>query len=261
MATAAALKQNIAPPPLPAQDVVTRIRDLKKSFGSLKVLQGVTFDLHQNENLVVLGRSGTGKSVLIKCMVGLIRPDSGEVNVLGYDVPSLSPEKLNELRRQVGFSFQMSALYDSMTVRQNLEFPLKRNLSLFDKKQLDELVKTALQDVGLESSADKLPAELSGGMKKRIGIARTLILKPKIMLYDEPTAGLDPMTSKEINELILKVREKYNTSSIIITHDISCARQTSDRVIALINGVNQAEGTFDEVKKSGNPDLAPFFKY
>jgi phospholipid/cholesterol/gamma-HCH transport system ATP-binding protein len=261
MATAVAVKKNIAPPPLPEQDVVTRIRDLKKSFGSLKVLQGVTFDLHQNENLVVLGRSGTGKSVLIKCMVGLIRPDSGEVNVLGYDVPSLSPEKLNELRQQVGFSFQMSALYDSMTVRQNLEFPLKRNLSLYDKGQLDELVKTALQDVGLESAAEKLPAELSGGMKKRIGIARTLILKPKIMLYDEPTAGLDPMTSKEINELILKVREKYNTSSIIITHDISCARQTSDRVIALINGVNTAEGTFDEVKKSGEPELAPFFKY
>src|ERR1043165_2121331 len=206
MATAGALKTNISPPPLPEQDVVTRIRGLKTSFGSLKVLQGVTFDLHQNENLVVLGRSGTGKSVLIKCMVGLIKPDSGEVNVLGYDVPALSPEKLNELRQQVGFSFQMSALYDSMTVRQNLEFPLKRNLSLYDKKQLDDLVKTALQDVGLESAAEKLPAALSGGMKKRIGIARTLILKPKIMLYDEPTSGLDPITSMEINDLILSVR-------------------------------------------------------
>lgn len=261
MESAAALKVDHNAQPLPAQDVVTRIRDLRKSFGDLKVLQGVTFDLHQNENLVILGRSGTGKSVLIKCMVGLIRPDSGEVNVLGYDVPSLSKAKLNELRQQIGFSFQMSALYDSMTVRQNLEFPLKRNLSLFDKKELNELVKTALQDVGLESAAEKLPAELSGGMKKRIGIARTLILKPKIMLYDEPTAGLDPMTSKEINDLILKVREKYNTSSIIITHDISCARETSNRVIALVNGVNGAEGTFDEVRRTENPDLAPFFKY
>jgi phospholipid/cholesterol/gamma-HCH transport system ATP-binding protein len=261
MGTAAELRRAPAPPPLPAQDVVTRIRDLKKSFGDLKVLQGVTFDLHQSENLVILGRSGTGKSVLIKCMVGLIRPDSGEVNVLGYDVPSLSPDKLNELRQQVGFSFQMSALYDSMTVRQNLEFPLKRNLSMFDKNELNDLVKTALQDVGLEQAAEKLPAELSGGMRKRIGIARTLILKPKIMLYDEPTAGLDPMTSTEINELILKVREKYNTSSIIITHDISCARQTSNRVIALVNGVNKAEGTFEEVRKSEDPDLAPFFKY
>src|SRR5882757_6823423 len=261
MGTAAALKKNIAPPPLPGQDVVTRIRDLRKSFGSLKVLQGVTFDLHQNENLVVLGRSGTGKSVLIKCMVGLIRPDSGEVNVLGYDVPSLSTEKLNELRQQIGFSFQMSALYDSMTVRQNLEFPLKRNLSMFDKKQLDDLVKTALQDVGLESSADKLPAELSGGMKKRIGIARTLILKPKIMLYDEPTAGLDPITSNEINNLILQVRDKYNTSSIIITHDISCARVTSDRIIALVNGANKAEGTFEELRLMHDPDMDPFFNY
>jgi phospholipid/cholesterol/gamma-HCH transport system ATP-binding protein len=261
MRTAAELRRAPAPPPLPEQDVVTRIRDLKKSFGDLKVLQGVTFDLHQSENLVILGRSGTGKSVLIKCMVGLIRPDSGEVNVLGYDVPSLSSDKLNELRQQVGFSFQMSALYDSMTVRQNLEFPLKRNLSMFDKHELNDLVKTALQDVGLEQAAEKLPAELSGGMRKRIGIARTLILKPKIMLYDEPTAGLDPMTSTEINELILKVREKYNTSSIIITHDISCARQTSNRVIALVNGVNKAEGTFEEVRKSEDPDLAPFFKY
>jgi phospholipid/cholesterol/gamma-HCH transport system ATP-binding protein len=193
--------------------------------------------------------------------VGLIRADAGEIDVLGYPVRTLSPEKLNEVRRQVGFSFQHSALYDSMTVRQNLEFPLKRNRGLFNQKELNELVMTALQDVGLEDKAQKRPDELSGGMRKRIGIARTLILKPKIMLYDEPTAGLDPITSTEINELILSVREKYHTASIIITHDISCARQTSDRVIALVNGYTKAEGTFDEVRATKDPELAPFFNY
>jgi len=247
--------------PVDKTTVVTHIRHIKKSFGDLEVLRDISLELHQSENLVIIGRSGTGKSVLIKCMVGLIHADSGEIEVLGYNVPTLNEEKLNELRQQVGFSFQNSALYDSMTVRENLEFPLKRNLKIFDKKQLDELVITALKDVGLEKSINKKPSELSGGMKKRIGIARTLILKPKIMLYDEPTAGLDPITSTEINELILSVREKYHTSSIIITHDISCARQTSDRVIALVQGHNRAEGTFDELKSTTDPDLAPFFKY
>jgi phospholipid/cholesterol/gamma-HCH transport system ATP-binding protein len=257
-------KNEILPGPKTEVDkntVVAKIRNLKKSFGELQVLKDISLDLHQSENLVVLGRSGTGKSVLIKCMVGLIRADAGEIEVLGQNVMLLTPEKLNELRQQIGFSFQNSALYDSMTVRENLEFPLKRNLALFDKKELNDLVMTALKDVGLEKSSDKKPAELSGGMKKRIGIARTLILKPKIMLYDEPTAGLDPITSTEINELILGVREKYKTSSIIITHDISCARETSDRVIALIQGQNGAEGTFEELKNTQVPDLAPFFKY
>ncbi len=242
-------------------DLVMRIRNLKKSFGDLHVLKGISLDLHQRENLVILGRSGTGKSVLIKCIVGLIRADEGEIDVLGNEVRTLSPEKLNEVRMQVGFSFQHSALYDSMTVRQNLEFPLKRNRGIFNPAELNELVMTALRDVGLEDTAAKHPDELSGGMRKRIGIARTLILKPRIMLYDEPTAGLDPITSTEINDLILTVREKYNTASIIITHDISCARQTSDRVMALVNGLTQAEGTFEEVKATRDPELAPFFKY
>ncbi len=241
--------------------IVASLRHLKKSFGDLEVLRDISLDLHQNENLVILGRSGTGKSVLIKCMVGLIRADAGEINVLGNDVRSLTPDQLDELRLQIGFSFQGSALYDSMTVRQNLEFPLKRNKAIFKKKELEDLVINALKDVGLENTSDKMPSELSGGMKKRIGIARTLILKPKIMLYDEPTAGLDPITATEINELILRVREKYNTSSIIITHDISCARQTSDRIIALVNGLNKAESTFDELKQTKDPDLAPFFSY
>ena len=240
---------------------VVEIRNLEKSFGDVKVLQKVNLDLYDRENLVILGRSGSGKSVLIKCMVGLLKPDAGEINVLGYDVPSLNHKELDELRQQVGFSFQGSALYDSMTVRENLEFPLKRNRGIFDRHELDTLVIDALNDVGLEKAINKTPAELSGGMKKRVGIARTLILKPKIMLYDEPTAGLDPVTSGEINDLIMEVRDKYSTASIIITHDISCARNTSDRIIALFGGTNKLEGTFDELKKSNDPELKEFFIY
>jgi len=240
---------------------VVEIRNLKKSFGEVKVLQGLNLDLYDRENLVILGRSGSGKSVLIKCMVGLLKPDSGEIDVLGYDVPSLHHKELDDLRQQVGFSFQGSALYDSMTVRENLEFPLKRNRGIFDRKELEKLVMDALKDVGLEKAVNQTPAELSGGMKKRVGIARTLILKPKIMLYDEPTAGLDPVTSGEINDLIMEVRDKYNTASIIITHDISCARDTSDRIITLFGGYNKIEGTFEELRKSEDPELREFFIY
>jgi phospholipid/cholesterol/gamma-HCH transport system ATP-binding protein len=244
-----------------AQSKVVEIRNLFKSFGERKVLSDVNLDLFERENLVILGKSGTGKSVLIKCMVGLLKPDSGDVKVLGYHVSGLNSKELNELRLQVGFSFQGSALYDSMTVRENLEFPLKRNLGIFNRAKLNEFVMTALKDVGLESAVNLRPAELSGGMKKRIGIARTLILQPKIMLYDEPTAGLDPETAAEINELILSVREKYHTSSIIITHDISCARQVSDRIVALFDGRNKLEGTFEQLKTGNATELQPFFNY
>lgn len=240
---------------------VVRIRNLHKSFGDRNVLAGVNLDLKERENLVILGKSGTGKSVLIKCVVGLLKPDKGEINVLGYDVPSLSLKELNELRLQVGFSFQGSALYDSMSVRENLEFPLKRNLGIYDRSKLLSRVKKSLEDVGLESAINMHPADLSGGMKKRIGIARTLILNPKIMLYDEPTAGLDPETATEINELILEVRKKYHTSSIIITHDLSCARQVSDRIMALFDGHNKLEGTFDELKQQNPEELQSFFNY
>jgi len=240
---------------------VVEIRNLKKSFGDMEVLRSVDLDLFDRENLVILGRSGTGKSVLIKCMVGLLKPDAGEINVLGYDVTALNRKELDDLRQEVGFSFQGSALYDSMTVRENLEFPLRRNRGIHDPAELEDLVINALKDVGLEKAVNKNPAELSGGMKKRVGIARTLILKPKIMLYDEPTAGLDPVTSLEINDLIIEVRDKYNTASIIITHDISCARHTSDRIIALFGGVNKIEGTFDELTKSDDPELKAFFNY
>jgi phospholipid/cholesterol/gamma-HCH transport system ATP-binding protein len=242
-------------------DCVVKIRHLQKSFNDREILKDVNLDLYQGENLVILGRSGTGKSVLIKCMVGLIKADAGEINVLGHDVQALNAKELNELRLQVGFSFQGSALYDSMTVRENLEFPLKRNLGITDPNELNERITSALADVGLEHAADHLPSELSGGMKKRIGIARTLILKPLIMLYDEPTAGLDPITSKEINDLIIEVRDKYNTSSIIITHDITCARETGDRIIALFDGKNAIEGTFEELKNAKHPEIEAFFNY
>lgn len=240
---------------------VVEIKHLEKSFGERTILKDVNLEVHERENLVVLGRSGTGKSVLIKCMVGLLKPDKGSINVLGYDVPTLSDKKLNELRLKVGFSFQGSALYDSMTIRQNLEFPLKRNLGIFDRVKLNDMVMTSLKEVGLEHTVDQKPAELSGGMKKRVGIARTLILKPEIMLYDEPTSGLDPVTADEINELILEVRDRYHTASIIITHDISCARQTSDRMVALMNGESKLQGTFDELKAAEDEDLKHFFNY
>lgn len=244
-----------------SSEVMASIRDLRKSFGDREVLKGVNLDLYRSENLVILGRSGTGKSVLIKCMVGLMKPDSGTIEVLGKKVFSLNAKELNALRLQIGFSFQGSALYDSMTVRENLEFPLKRNLGITRRDELHEMVIDALEDVGLAHTLNQMPAELSGGMRKRVGIARTLILKPKIMLYDEPTSGLDPITSMEINDLILHMREKYKMSSIIITHDISSAKHTSDRIVALVDGVNRLEGTFDELKETKDPDLEPFFNY
>lgn len=248
-------------PSILSTNLVATVSNLKKSFGNNEVLKDVSLHLFESENLVVLGRSGTGKSVLIKCMVGLIKPDGGSITILGRDMLKLSKAELDELRLQIGFSFQGSALYDSMTVRQNLEFPLKRNLKIYNAGELKDRVGEALDNVGLTNTIDKMPGELSGGMKKRIGIARTLILNPKIMLFDEPTSGLDPITSIEINDLILKVRDKYKTSSIIITHDISSAKQVSDRVIALVNGYSKLEGTFDELKETKDPALEPFFKY
>ncbi len=242
-------------------EAVIRIRNLYKAFEEAEILKGVSMDLHRGENLVVLGRSGTGKSVLIKCIAGLITPDSGAIEVLSRDVVRLKKEELNALRRKVGFSFQGSALYDSMTVRENLEFPLKRNLKIFDKKILNEKVENALEEVGLEQSIEQYPADLSGGQKKRIGVARTLILNPEIMLYDEPTAGLDPITSEEINQLINDVQKRHNTSSIIITHDLTCAREIADRVMFLYGGQNHFEGTFEELSQTKDPILRTFLDY
>lgn len=240
---------------------VIHIEQLRKAFEGRVILDGIDLSVHKGENLVVLGRSGTGKSVLIKCLVRLIQPDSGRVEVLGQNVPDLNKEELIELRRKIGFSFQMSALYDSMTIRENLEFPLKRNLHIYDQQELDQRVTESLEEVGLAHTVDQYPAELSGGMKKRIGVARTLILQPEIMLYDEPTSGLDPVTSGEINELMLDVKRKRGTSSIIITHDITCAKNTSDRVVFLHEGKIQYNGQFEGLLTDANPLLQTFIEY
>lgn len=226
---------------------VIEIRDLKKSFGNNHVLRGVDLDLYKGENVVVLGKSGTGKSVLIKIVVGLLTQDEGSMIVLGKDVQKLKPKQLNDLRLKIGFSFQASALYDSMTVKENLEFPLERNIKNLTRAERIKEIEQVLDAVGLLQTMNQMPAELSGGQRKRIGIARTLILRPQIMLYDEPTAGLDPITCIEINNLINQVKETYDTSSIIITHDLTCAKDTGDRVAVLLDGVFGAEGKFEEV--------------
>lgn len=226
---------------------VVEIRDLYKSFGDLDVLKGVDLDLFREENLVVLGRSGTGKSVLIKIMVGLLKQDKGQMNVLGQEVSNLHTKELNELRLKIGFSFQNSALYDSMTVRENMEFPLVRNIKNLTKKEITMRIEELLEAVGLPNTINQMPSELSGGQKKRIGVARTLILNPEIMLYDEPTAGLDPITCVDINNLINEVRERYKTTSIVITHDLTCAKMTGDRMAVLLDGQFSSIGTFEEV--------------
>lgn len=240
---------------------VISVRDLHKSFGSNHVLRGINLDVHQGENVVVLGRSGTGKSVLIKIIAGLLRPDRGMVNVLGKDVPALNYGELEQLRLKIGFSFQSSALYDSMTVRENMEFPLLRNSKHLTPAQIENAVQGALEAVGLSQTIDQWPAELSGGQRKRIGIARTLIMQPAIMLYDEPTAGLDPVTSMEINDLINEVQEKFNTSSIIITHDLTCAKWTGDRIAVLLDGQFVQTGTFEEVFSRDDERVKSFYDY
>ena len=243
-----------------AKAVIT-IRKLAIRFGNLSVLQGVDLDVYKGENVVVLGRSGSGKSVLIRILIGLLRPDSGTAEVLGQRAAQLSAKDLNALRQKIGFLFQSSALYDSMTVRENLEFPLVRNKGNLGRQEIDRAVHEALEQVGLLQTIDQIPADLSGGQRKRIGIARTLILKPEIMLYDEPTSGLDPITCTEINRLINEVRENYKTSSIIITHDLTCAKTTGDRIAMLLDGRIEGRGTFDEVFATDNPQVKQFYAY
>jgi phospholipid/cholesterol/gamma-HCH transport system ATP-binding protein len=242
-------------------ETVIRIRGLYKSFGDLHVLRGVDLDVHKGENVVVLGRSGTGKSVLIKIISGLLTADRGSVNVLGREVGNLDEKELRDLRLKIGFSFQNSALYDSMTVRENLEFPLVRNIKNLSRKEINKSVEEVLESVGLSQTINQMPSELSGGQRKRIGIARTLIMNPDIMLYDEPTAGLDPTTCIEINELINEVKERYHTSSILITHDLTCAKMTGDRVAMLLEGQFLREGTFEEVFDSDDPRVKSFYDY
>ena len=238
---------------------VIDIRALTKSFVDNEVLRGVDLKLYRGENLVILGRSGAGKTVLIKCIVGLMKPDGGELIVLGKDILKLDYKEMDKVRAKIGFQFQGGALYDSMTVRKNLEFPLRRLKRKMANEEVDELVHEVLESVGLLHTIDQMPAELSGGMKKRIAMARTLILKPEIIIYDEPTAGLDPITAKEISRLILKMQEQYHTSALVITHDMICAQITGNRMVILLDGVNYASGTFAELKASDDPKIKAFF--
>ncbi len=247
---------NTHPPP----DTVIRIEGLCKSFGANRVLSDFSLCLYRGENLVVLGKSGSGKSVLIKCIIGLIRPDKGKITVLGRNVLALDHLELDELRVKVGFLFQSNALYDSMTVRENLEFPLRRHSINLTQPKVNELVLEALHNVGLEHTVDMMPAELSGGMRKRIALARTLILKPEIILYDEPTTGLDPITGLEIIMLIKNIGEKYRTSSLIITHDMKCVQLAAHRVAMLIEGRCYASGTYDQLKTAEDEKIRQFFQ-
>lgn len=239
-------------------ETVIEIAGLKKTFGSNEVLKDISITLHKGENLVVLGKSGSGKSVLIKCLVGLIEPDAGVLTILGKDIATLNSEDINILRKRIGFLFQSGALYDSMTVTENLLFPLRQSKEISKDEKL-KLVKEALDNVGLTGVEDKMPTELSGGMRKRLGLARTLILKPEIMLYDEPTTGLDPITAKEISELMLKIQSEYKTSSIIITHDMACASITANRLIVLKEGTVAATGTYTELQASADKWIHSFF--
>jgi len=251
------LKQHI----INKEETVISISGLFKSFDDLQVLKGIDFNLFKGENVAVLGKSGTGKSVLIKIIVGLLKPDKGEVIVLGKHVDQLAGKELDALRLRIGFSFQNSALYDSMDVYQNLSFPLTMNLKNLSKGEVDHAVHEVLDAVGLANKIKQMPSDLSGGQRKRIGIARTLILKPEIMLYDEPTSGLDPITSAEIIKLINEVQQQYNTSSVIITHDLTCAKNTGNRIAMLHKGKFLKVGTFDEVFANDNEQIKGFFNY
>jgi len=236
------------------------IRNVYKSFETNHVLIDFNLDLYKGENVVVLGKSGSGKSVLIKCIVGLLIPDKGTIEVFGKNIPELNEAELDQVIARVGFLFQSNALYDSMTVRENLEFPLRRHWIKVTQEEVNTMVMNALKDVGLEHTVDMMPVELSGGMRKRIALARTLILKPDIILYDEPTTGLDPITGKEIIKLMVEIQKKYNTSSLIISHDMNCVRMASDRIVILLDGKCYANGSYAELEKNDDPKVKQFFE-
>ena len=239
-------------------DVVMRIEGLFKSFGDNHVLNGFDMELQVGENLVIMGKSGSGKSVMIKCLMGLMQPDKGKIEIMGLNVLEMEQQDLDQLRKQIGFLFQGSALYDSMTVRENLEFPLRKQK--MPQSEKDELVYEALDSVGLEHALELMPDELSGGMKRRIALARAIILHPRIIIYDEPTTGLDPITAKEIIQLMREIQKKHGSAALIITHDVDCSRVIADRMILLIDGVNYAEGSFDELQASKDEKIRAFFK-
>ena len=236
------------------------IEHLQKSFGSKVVLSDFNLTIQNGETVVVMGKSGIGKTILIKCIIGLIKPDGGAMRVFGNDISKLNHHELDELRMRIGFVFQSSALYDSMTVRENLEFPLRRDRRKKISGNIEDIVRESLRNVGLENAIDLMPSELSGGMRKRIGIARSLILNPEIVLYDEPTTGLDPITSEEITQLILGLQKKYKTTSIIITHDIDLAREAANRIVFLANGVAYLQGTYEELIHNNDTEIKHFFK-
>jgi phospholipid/cholesterol/gamma-HCH transport system ATP-binding protein len=238
---------------------IIEVTDLHKSFGKNKVLKGVNFTVSTSENLVILGRSGSGKSVTIKCLVGLIPSDKGEMKVFGTDITQLSYQQLNEIRLRIGFLFQGGALYDSMSVRDNLSFTLKHHSPQLSNEEVNKRILEVLENVGLAEAIDKMPSELSGGMVKRTAVARTLIIQPEIILYDEPTAGLDTITAREISDLIVAVQEKYKTTAIIITHDIACAKRTGNRIMILKDGVINASGTYDDLENSEDEWVRSFF--
>lgn len=239
---------------------VIEIENLRIGFGDQDVLKNVSLTLYNGENLVVLGKSGSGKSVLIKCIVNLLTPEGGTINVLGENISSLNHEGLSEMRKKIGFLFQSGALYDSMTVKENLEFPLRRIKKDLSQSEIDEKIISVLENIGLSDALNKMPSQLSGGMRKRISLARTIVVDPLIMLYDEPTTGLDPVTSDEISSLINDVKRKYKTSSLIITHDIECARATADRIIMLVDGEVYSEGKLEKFENSSDPVIKSFFK-
>jgi phospholipid/cholesterol/gamma-HCH transport system ATP-binding protein len=243
-----------------AEETVIRLENVCKSFSDRAVLQNFSFRLKKGETVIVLGRSGSGKSVLIKCIIGLLRADSGSIHVLDYDMSEIRPRELEEMRSRVGFLFQSNALYDSMTVRENLEFPLRRHIKKMDEQEVDRLVAEALANVGLPHTADMMPSELSGGMRKRIALARTIILKPEIILYDEPTTGLDSITGREISDLMVELGRKYHTSSIIISHDMHFVKHVAERIVMLIDGRCYAEGNYEELQQSKDENIRKFFE-
>ncbi|MFD2872880.1 ABC transporter ATP-binding protein [Mucilaginibacter ximonensis] len=243
-----------------AREPVIIVEHLYKGFGKNKVLKDFSLTVHANENVVVLGKSGSGKSVLIKCIIGLLKPDRGRIKVFGKDIPDLSEEELDEVRVRIGFLFQGNALYDSMTVRENLEFPLRRHRLNQTQAEVDRLVMDALENVGLPHTVDMMPSELSGGMLKRVALARTMILQPDIILYDEPTTGLDPVTAREIDHLIVQLQKKFHTASIIITHDMHCVKNTADHVALLLDGRVYTEGSYSDLKNADDPQVRQFFE-
>lgn len=242
-----------------ADSMAISVKGLNKSFGPNHVLKNFNIEVKKGESVAVIGKSGSGKSVLIKCIIGLMAPESGSINVLGKEVTELDSKDLDRLRVKVAFLFQSNALYDSMTVRENLEFPLRRHWVETTKNEVDDMVMEALTNVGLAHTVDMMPAELSGGMRKRVALARTLIMRPEIILYDEPTTGLDPITAREISNLMVDIQEKYKTSSIIISHDLNCVKITADRVVMLIEGRNYADGKFEDLRNSSDEQVKKFY--